>query len=68
MRGVSCSSNFLMKLQYGYVDLLSAVLDEELCWVHIATEDICHPLCMVFAVDNNLAVVLRYRISFFFFK
>ncbi len=53
-------------LQYGYVDLLSAVPDEELCWVHIAREDIRHPLCVVFAVENNLAVVLRYRVSFFF--
>jgi hypothetical protein len=47
-------------LQYGYVDLLSAVPDEELCWAHISREDIRHPLCVVFAVDNNLAVVLRY--------
>lgn len=46
-------------LQYGYVDLLSAVPDEELCWAHISREDIHYPLCVVFAVDNNLAVVLR---------
>jgi hypothetical protein len=51
-------------LQYGYVDLLSAVPDEELCWVHISREDIRHPLCVIFAVDHNLAVVLRY-LSFF---
>jgi hypothetical protein len=47
-------------LQYGYVDLLSAVPDEELCWAHISREEIRHPLCVVFAVDSNLAVVLRY--------
>jgi len=46
-------------LQYGYVDLLTAVPDEELCWAHISREDIRHPLCVVFSVDNNLAVVLR---------
>jgi hypothetical protein len=47
-------------LQYGYVDLLSAIPDEDLSWAHISREDIRHPLCVVFAVDNNLAVVLRY--------
>lgn len=49
-------------LQYGYVDLLSAAPDEELSWVHISREEIRHPLCVVFAVDHNLAVVLRYRV------
>ena len=52
-------------LQYGYADLLSAVPDEELFWAHISREDIRHPLCVVFAVDNNLAVVLRYLSPFF---
>jgi len=47
-------------LQYGYVDLLSSSPDEELRWVHISRDDICFPLCVVFAVDHNLAVVLRY--------
>jgi hypothetical protein len=47
-------------LQYGYVDLLTAVPNEELCWAHISREDIRHPLCVIFAVDNNLALVLRY--------
>ena len=51
-------------LQYGYADLLSAVPDEELFWAHISREDIRHPLCVVFAVDNNLAVVLRYLSPF----
>jgi len=46
-------------LQYGYVDLLSATPKEELCWVHVLREDIRLPLCVVFAVDHNLAVVLR---------
>jgi len=48
-------------LQYGYVDLLSATPKEELCWVHILREDIRLPLCVVFAVDHNLAVVLGTR-------
>ena len=47
-------------LQYGYVDLLSSSPDEELRWVHISKDNICFPLCVVFAVDHNLAVVLRY--------
>jgi hypothetical protein len=47
-------------LQYGYVDLLAASPDEELRWTHISRDDICFPLCVVFAVDHNLAVVLRY--------
>jgi hypothetical protein len=47
-------------LQYGYVDLLSASPNEELCWTHILKEDIRFPLCVAFAVDHNLAVVLRY--------
>jgi hypothetical protein len=49
-------------LQYGYVDLLAATPEEGLHWVHISREDIRHPLCVVFAVDHNLAVVLRYRV------
>ena len=48
-------------LQYGYVDLLSACPNEELCWVNILKEDIRFPLCVAFAVDHNLAIVLRYR-------
>lgn len=51
-------------LQYGYVDLLSASPNEELCWVHITKDDIRFPLCVVFAVDHDLAVVLRYRSGF----
>jgi F-box-like len=47
-------------LQYGYVDLLSITPKEDLRWVHISREDLRHPLCVVFAVDHNLAVVLRY--------
>ena len=49
-------------LQYGYVDLLAAAPEEDLSWVHISREEIRHPLCVVFAVDHNLAVVLRYRV------
>src|SRR6266850_747352 len=51
-------------LQYGYVDLLSASPNEELCWTHILKEDIRFPLCVAFAVDHNLAVVLRYGTGF----
>jgi F-box-like len=51
-------------LQYGYVDLLSASPNEELCWNHISKEDIRFPLCVAFAVDHNLAVVLRYGNGF----
>lgn len=47
-------------LQYGYVDLLSAAPDAALSWVHVSKEDIRFPLRVVFAVDQNLAVVLRY--------
>jgi F-box-like len=50
-------------LQYGYVDLLSTTPKEDLRWVHISREDLRHPLCVVFAVDHNLAVVLRYVLS-----
>ncbi|KAH9984430.1 hypothetical protein BJV77DRAFT_1037705 [Russula vinacea] len=62
----NCSSNPFMNLpppiaeslQYGYVDLLSITPKEDLRWVHISREDLRHPLCVVFAVDHNLAVVL----------
>ena len=47
-------------LQYGYVVLLSASLDEELRWTHNSRDDICFPLCVVFAADHNLGVILSY--------
>jgi len=52
-------------LKCGYVDLLFASPDEELRWTHISKDDICFLLCVVFAVDHNLAVVLGYIVGLF---
>src|SRR5260221_8789014 len=47
------------------MDLFSASPDEELRSADISKDDIYFLLCVVLAVDHNLAVVLRYVPDFF---
>lgn len=49
-------------LQYGYTDLCSAARNEEVPWVHITMTNTHLPLpsYVVFAVDHNLVVAVRY--------
>ena len=51
-------------LRYGYTDLCSATRNEDLPWVHITLYDIHPPLPskVVFAVDHDLVVVIRFRV------
>ena len=51
-------------LQYGYVDPLSAA--GRIIGLEPHFKDvICFPLCVVFAADHILAVILRYILGFF---
>jgi hypothetical protein len=49
-------------LQYGYTDFCSAAQNEEMPWVHIIMNDLHLPLPskVVFAVDHDLMVVMRF--------
>jgi hypothetical protein len=49
-------------LRYAYTDLCSATRNEDLSWVHITLYDIHLPLPskVVFAVDHDLAVAIRF--------
>ena len=53
-------------LQYGYTDLCSTTRNEDLSWVHITLYDIYLPLPskIVFAVDHDLVVAMRFCVLF----
>jgi hypothetical protein len=52
-------------LRYGYTDLSSVAPNEEVDWVHIPMDSIRLPLALkvVFAVDHDLVVTMRFRLS-----
>jgi hypothetical protein len=52
-------------LRYGYADLSSVARNEEVDWVPITMDSIRLPLALkvVFAVDHDLVVTMRFRLS-----
>lgn len=53
-------------LQYGYTDLCSAERNKELRWVHLAIGESQYPksTTIVFAVDHDLVIAVKFRVLF----